>query len=86
VVTVAVDPQYALVLKWAVEGNSSLDLVLRSAADLEEFSQPEAVTLQYMVTRYEISLPPRLPHELENEFEYQLIDKAEELAATASGE
>jgi Flp pilus assembly protein CpaB len=86
VVTVAVDPQYALVLKWAVEGNSSLDLVLRSAADLDEFAQPEAVTLQYMVSRYEISLPPRLPHALENEFEYRLLTEAEELAATASGE
>jgi Flp pilus assembly protein CpaB len=84
VVTLAVDPQYALVLKWAVESSSSLDLVLRSAADIEEFSQPEAVTLEYMINRYQISLPPRLPHALENEFKYPLIEKAEELEAGAA--
>jgi Flp pilus assembly protein CpaB len=83
VVTLAVDPQYALVLKWAVESSSSLDLVLRSAADIAEFSQPEAVTLEYMINRYQISLPPRLPHALENEFKYPLIEKAEELEAAA---
>ena len=83
VVTLAVEPQYALVLKWASESDSSIDLVLRSAADIEDFAQPEAVTLEYMVNRYDISLPPRLPHALENEFEYKLIQKAEELEAAA---
>jgi len=83
VVTLAVEPQYALVLKWASESDSSIDLVLRSAADIEEFAQPEAVTLEYMINRYDISLPPRLPHALENEFEYKLITKAEELEAAA---
>jgi hypothetical protein len=86
VVTLAVDPQYALVLKWAVESNSSMDLVLRSASDVEEFAQPESVTLEYMINRYQISLPPRLPHALENVFEYELIQKAEELATTGTGE
>jgi Flp pilus assembly protein CpaB len=70
VVTLAVEPQYALVLKWSVESDSSMDLVLRSAADIEDFSQPEAVTLEYMFNRYDISLPPRLPNALENEFDY----------------
>lgn len=79
VVTLAVDPQYALVLKWAVESDSSIDLVLRSASDIEEFAQPEAVTLEYMINRYAISLPPRLPHALDNVFEYKLIKEAEEL-------
>lgn len=83
VVTLAVEPQYALVLKWASESDSSIDLVLRSAADIEEFAQPEAVTLEYMINRYDISLPPRLPHALENEFEYKLVTKAEELEAAA---
>ena len=83
VVTLAVEPQYALVLKWASESDSSIDLVLRSAADIEDFAQPEAVTLEYMINRYDISLPPRLPHALENEFEYTLIKEAEELEAAA---
>ncbi|MBN1642889.1 MAG: Flp pilus assembly protein CpaB [Anaerolineae bacterium] len=77
VITVAVDPQSAVVLKWALESDSSMDLVLRSALDEEEFAQPEAVTLEYMVNRYQISLPPRLPHAMENIFQYKLIDEAE---------
>ena len=80
VVTLAVEPQYALVLKWALETNSAIDLVLRSAVDVEEFSQPEAVTMEYMINRYQISVPPRLPYVLENDFEYHLIREAEGLA------
>jgi len=82
VVTLAVDPQSALVLKWSVESNSAIDLVLRSAVDIEEFAQPEAVTLEYMVSRYQISLPPKLPHAPENIFEYRVIETAEEALQT----
>jgi hypothetical protein len=32
----------------------------------------EAVTLQYMIDRYQISLPPKLPHTPENDFKYSL--------------
>jgi Flp pilus assembly protein CpaB len=78
VVTLAVDPQSALVLKWSVESNSAIDLVLRSAVDIQEFAQPEAVTLEYMVHRYQISLPPKLPNAPENIFEYRIIQAAEE--------
>jgi Flp pilus assembly protein CpaB len=78
VVTLAVDPQSALVLKWSVESNSAMDLVLRSAVDIEEYAQPEAVTLEYMINRYQISLPPKLPHAPENIFEYKIIQAAEE--------
>jgi Flp pilus assembly protein CpaB len=86
VVTLAVDPQSALVLKWSLESNSSIDLALRSAVDLEEFAQPEAVTLEYMVNRYQISLPPKLPHAPENEFEYSVLKAAEEAAQAATAE
>jgi Flp pilus assembly protein CpaB len=84
VVTLAVDPQSAVVLKWALESDSSMDLVLRSAADIEEFAQPEAVTLEYMVNRYQISLPPRLPHTMENSFQYKLIEEAEQFYVAPS--
>ena len=86
VVTLAVDPQSALVLKWSVESNSSIDLALRSAVDREEFAQPEAVTLEYMVNRYQISLPPKLPHAPENKFEYEVLKAAEEAAQAATAE
>lgn len=78
VITLAVNPQDALVLKWAWESNASLDLVMRSAIDNDVYAQPEAVTLQYMIDRFQISLPPKLPHTPENQFDYRLIKEAEE--------
>ena len=86
VVTLAVDPQSATVLKWALESDSPMDLALRSASDLEVFAQPEAVTLEYMVRRYSIVPPSRFPYALENVFQYQLVEKAEQLGSTGSGE
>jgi Flp pilus assembly protein CpaB len=82
VVTLAVSPQDALVLKWAWESNASMDLVMRSAGDNDIYAQPEAVTLQYMVDRFQIALPPKLPHTPVNHFEYRLIEQAQESAAS----
>jgi hypothetical protein len=84
VVTLAVSPQDALVLKWAWESNSSIDLVMRSAIDNDIYAQPEAVTLQYMIDRFQISLPPKLPNTPENKFEYRLIKEAEQRAVPTS--
>jgi pilus assembly protein CpaB len=87
VVTMAVSPQDAMVLKWALESNSSIDLVMRSAIDQDIYAQPEAVTLQYMLDRFQISVPPRLPHAPENNFEYRILKEAQESApASGSGE
>jgi len=80
VVTLAVDPQDALVLKWVWESNAAIHLVLRSANDTEVYAQPEAVSLQYMIDRFQISVPAKLPHAAENQFEYRLITEAEERA------
>lgn len=80
VVTLAVSPQDALVLKWAWESNASLDLVMRSAGDSDIYAQPEAVTLQYMIDRFQVSVPPKLPHTPENQFQYRLIQEAEQRA------
>jgi Flp pilus assembly protein CpaB len=82
VVTLAIEPQSATVLKWALESDSPMDLVLRSASDLEAFAQPESVTLEYMVRRYSIVPPSRFPYALENDFQYKLIEKAEQGAAS----
>lgn len=78
-VTLVVSPQDALVLKWAQENDASLDLAMRSAVDQDIYAQPEAVTLQYMLDRFQISVPPKLPHALTNmEFEKRLLDEARE--------
>jgi Flp pilus assembly protein CpaB len=73
-VTLVVTPQDALVLKWARETNASIDLVMRSAVDPDIYSQPEAVTLQYMLHRFQISEPPKLPQTIENVFRYRLLE------------
>jgi Flp pilus assembly protein CpaB len=71
-VTLVVSPQDALVLKWARESNASIDLAMRSAIDPDIYNQPEAVTLQYMIHRFQIYDPAKLPHAVENEFVYRL--------------
>jgi hypothetical protein len=63
-VILVVDPQDALVLKYARENNFILDLVLRAAGD-EAPNDTEAVTLEYMIRRFNISLPPKLQYYLD---------------------
>jgi Flp pilus assembly protein CpaB len=56
-----VSPQDALVLKWADESGAALHVVLRSHEDAGvSLPDTEAVTLQYMVDRFNIALPPGL--------------------------
>jgi hypothetical protein len=78
--TLIVSPQDALVLKWALETNASIDLVMRSAVDQDIYAQPEAVTLQYMLDRFQIAVPPKLPHAPENDFTSQLLQDAQQNA------
>jgi len=85
VVTMSVSPQDAMVLKWALESNSSIDLVMRSAIDQDIYAQPEAVTLQYMLDRFQISVPPKLPQAPENDFEYRILKEAQQSAPTTGG-
>jgi Flp pilus assembly protein CpaB len=63
-VTLVVSPQDALVLKWATEVDATIDLAMRSAVDADIYAQPESVTLQYMLDRFQISVPPKLPQTL----------------------
>ena len=77
------DPEFGCagtVLKWALETNASIDLAMRSAIDQDIYAQPEAVTLQYMLDRFQISVPPKLPHAPENEFTSNLLEQAQENA------
>lgn len=63
-VILVVDPQDALVLKYARENNFILDLALRAAGD-EAPVTTEAVTLEYMIRRFNITLPPKLQYYLD---------------------
>jgi Flp pilus assembly protein CpaB len=73
IVSLAVTPQDALVLLWARQTKARMELALRAAGDENADHSTEAVTLQYMLTRFSIAVPPRL------EF---AIDKSEEPAPT----
>jgi hypothetical protein len=64
VVILIVDPQDALVLKAVTELQADIDLVLRAAGD-RQIVTTDAVSLEYLLTRYGISVPPKLPYSVE---------------------
>ena len=61
VVILIVDPQDALVLKAVTELQADIDLVLRASGD-RQIVTTDAVSLEYILTRYGISVPPKLPY------------------------
>jgi Flp pilus assembly protein CpaB len=63
-ITLAVSPQDAVVLVWAIEARIPITLALRSATDISQVpTQP--VTLEYIMSNFNISAPERLPYALE---------------------
>jgi Flp pilus assembly protein CpaB len=61
-----VSPQDALVLKWSIEQKLPIHLVLRSYADGGvRLPDTEAVTLQYMMDRFAVGMPPGLAYGVE---------------------
>lgn len=60
IISLAVTPQDALVLLWARQSQAYMELALRGAGDEESDHTTEAVTLQYMLTRFNIAVPPKL--------------------------
>lgn len=64
VVTLAVEPQDALVLVWALDARIPITLALRAATDTGS-TPTTAVTLQYLIENYNITEPPILPFALE---------------------
>lgn len=64
IITLAVSPQDAVVLVWAIDSKLPITLALRSATDISQVpTQP--VTLEYIMSNYNISAPNRLPYALE---------------------
>jgi len=57
VLTLLLDQQDALVLKFARESGASIDLVLRGLDDHDTL-RTETVSLEYVMTRFEITVPP----------------------------
>jgi Flp pilus assembly protein CpaB len=64
-VTLLVNHQDALVLKWARESGATIDLALRAAED-HDIVTTEPVTLDYMLARFGITVPPKRSYSLES--------------------
>ncbi len=60
IATLAVTPQDALVLLWLRQSGIYNELALRAAGEDQADHLTEAVTLQYMLTRFNISVPPKI--------------------------
>jgi Flp pilus assembly protein CpaB len=60
IITLAVTPQDALVLLWARQTGAYMEMALRAAGEEEAEHVTEAVTLQYMLTRFNIAIPPKI--------------------------
>ena len=61
IVTLEVEAQDALVLKYARETGAQMDLVLRAPTDTERFNT-DAVTLQYLFERFRVGVPNKLDY------------------------
>ncbi len=64
VITLVVSPQAAVALNYLLYSGAELSLALRSAQD-DSQPQIEAVTLQFLLDQYLISLPAKLPYSIE---------------------
>jgi hypothetical protein len=57
-------PQDALVLKLAREHGATIDLAVRAQDDHQVFATQQ-VTLDYIMARFGVSLPPKQPYAIE---------------------
>ncbi len=64
-ITLMLQPQDALVLKLAREYGARIDMAVRAADDGQDFAT-QAVTLDYLLARFGIDLPPKQPYTIEN--------------------
>ena len=78
VVTLAVTPQDALVLLWLRQGGIYSEMALRAAGEEEADHLTEAVTLQYMLTRFNIAVPPKIEFIMAESIE-ELVDVTEQV-------
>jgi pilus assembly protein CpaB len=64
IATLAVSPQYAVVLAWAIEARLPITLVIRSATDTSRVTT-QAVTMDYIMSEFRIDLPARRDFSIE---------------------
>jgi Flp pilus assembly protein CpaB len=65
IITLMVPNQDAVMLTWLVYNGSQITLTLRNPNDQVVGTQPDAATLEYLLTQYNIPIPAKLPYALE---------------------
>jgi Flp pilus assembly protein CpaB len=65
IITLMVPNQDAVTLTWLVYSGAQITLTLRNPNDQVVGEQPEAATLEYLLTQYDIPVPAKLPYALE---------------------
>jgi pilus assembly protein CpaB len=61
IITLIVSPQDAISLTYLLHSQTELTLTLRALDDPNVLIDPESVTLQYLISQYNIALPAKLP-------------------------
>ncbi len=86
IVTLGVTPQDALVLLWLRENRVATELALRAANEENADHLTEAVTLQYMLTRFNIAVPPKIDVVMRQELPSlnQILDDLDSFGIEAS--
>jgi pilus assembly protein CpaB len=62
IITVMVTPQDAVMLTYLIYSGVEINLTLRNPDDQGSSSQPDAATLEYLLTQYNIPVPAKLPY------------------------
>ncbi len=65
IITLMVPSQDAVTLTWLVYSGAQITLTLRNPNDQVVGPQPDAATLEYLLTQYNIPVPAKLPYALE---------------------
>jgi Flp pilus assembly protein CpaB len=65
IVTLMVTPQDAVMLTYLVYSGAEVTLTLRNPNDQNPTQQPDAATLEYLLTQYNIPVPPKLPYSMQ---------------------
>jgi pilus assembly protein CpaB len=62
IITMMVTPQDAVMLTYLMYSGAEINFTLRNPGDQGSISQPDAATLEYLLTQYNIPVPAKLPY------------------------
>jgi Flp pilus assembly protein CpaB len=65
IITLMVSPQDAVTLTYLIFSKAQITLSLRNPNDQTPISQPDAATLEYLLTQYSIPVPAKLPYSMQ---------------------